>query len=122
MGDRGEGGGTTQSSQFTTVMPSVTMQRSLPLLLLLLLAIASLRQEPAAAAPHKSRGLVPRGWFSRRGPQRQDSVAKTSSAEKFLALVLQGLAITGLSLLFPTVVTVNTGRRRRRRRRSTTGE
>lgn len=94
------------------------MHRSLPLLFLLLLALASLRQVSTAAASHEGRGLVPHGWVSRLGPQRQGSVAKASPAEKFLALVLQGLAITGLSLLFPTVVTVNTGRRRR----STAGE
>lgn len=35
------------------------------------------------------------------------------SSDGFLPYVLPALAITGLSLLFPNIVTVNTGRRRR---------
>ena len=82
-------------------MLSVTMQRSLLLHSLLLLA---------AVPQYETRNHMSTDSNPRFGSQRYTVSLKPSVGEKFLALVLQGLAITGLSLLFPTVVTVNSGR------------
>lgn len=97
-------------------MPSVTTHRSLPLqLFLLLLALAPLSGALRAAAPHgDGRRLVAGGRRPLLPPHRRDVVGAPSAGEKFLAMVLPALAFTGLSLLFPTIVTVNTGVRRRR--------
>lgn len=98
-------------------MPSVTTYRSLPLqLFLLLLALAPLSGTLGAAAPHaEGRRLVAGGGRPLLPSHRRDIFGPPSAGEKFLALVLPALAFTGLSLLFPTIVTVNTGVRRRRR-------
>lgn len=96
-------------------MPSVTTHRSLPLqLLLLLLAFAPLKPVLGAAAPHEEgRRLVTRGGWRLLAPNRHHSLGPPSVGEKLIALVLPALAVTGLSLLFPSIVTVNAGRRRR---------
>lgn len=102
-------------------MPPVTTHRSLPLLLsLLLLALSPLSGALGPPAPHgDGRHLTTGRWRPLLPPHRRDIVGPPSAGEKFLALVLPALAFTGLSLLFPTIITVNSGVRRRR---SATGE
>lgn len=98
-------------------MVSVATHRSLPLqLLLLLLALAPLSGTlEVDAAPNEGRRLVAVGGWPLLAPYRRDVAGPPSAGEKLLALVLPALAVTGLSLLFPSIVTINTGTRRRRR-------
>lgn len=108
-------------------MAAAPTRRSLLPLLLVALA-ACLGAASGAAAPDGQRLRVPvhhggapvaterRG---QRGKQRMAQMyggyddSEYESSDGFLPYVLPALAITGLSLLFPNIVTVNTGRRRR---------
>lgn len=97
-------------------MPPVTTHCSLILQrLLLLLMLTLLSGVLGVAVPHvKGRRPAQGGGRYLLVPHRRDALGPPSAGEKFLALVLPALAVTGLSLLFPSIVTVNTGRRRRR--------
>ncbi|XP_066943060.1 uncharacterized protein [Macrobrachium rosenbergii] len=59
-------------------------------------------------------GHVRRGDYESYGSYPEHSSYTAHDGGSYLAYILPALAITGLSLLFPNVVTVNTTRRRRR--------
>lgn len=128
---KGRGRAAPERSQSTFAMAAATTRRSL-LSLLLVVALAACFGAVSGAASRPvwnggQRQEVPvhHGGApvatDRRGQREQHRMEHSyggydsgyESSDGFLPYVLPALAITGLSLLFPNVVTVNTGRRRR---------
>lgn len=108
-------------------MAAAPTRRSL--LPLLLVALAACLGAASGAASYDGQRLKvpvhhggPPVAMDRRGQRGKQRVSEQQmyggydeyeSSDGFLPYVLPALAITGLSLLFPNIVTVNTGRRRR---------